>query len=208
VNLRRNSALGRNSALACTIICLLASPATAGLSAARPDQPSLGSVTRAYSHIDDVRANKTGLCRTVSVSGYKEDPVVEERCPAGPNGWPVTMMSADARVNVWFGRQAKNGTTVFDALKGGFADPHSTIEWRLLNGKPFAAIHRYYFNGQQALTIHRLNDDMTSCVAAVVSVEHGLDANAEAVRLADEVVPAFRCARDKMIVVGHIADPG
>jgi hypothetical protein len=200
--------LSRNSALACAVTCLLASPASAGLSAPRPDQPSPGPVTRAYSHIDDVRTNKSGLCRTVSVSGHKEQPIVEERCPAGPNGWPVTMISADARVNVRFGRQAQSGATVEDALKGGFADPHSTIEWRLSNGKPFAAIHRYYFSGQQALTIHRLNDDMTSCVAAVVSVEHGLDANAEAVRLADEIVPSFQCASDKMIVVGHIADPG
>jgi hypothetical protein len=189
------------------VTCLFASPALAGMSGFRPDQPAPNSITRAYSHIDDVRANKAGLCRTVSVTGYKEQPIVQERCPAGPNGWPVTMMSADARVNVWFGRRAQSGATVFDALKGGFTDPHNTIEWRMLNGKPFAAIHRYYFSGQQALTVHRLNDDMTSCVAAVVSVEHGIDANAEAVRLADEVVPTFRCARDKMIVVGHIADP-
>jgi hypothetical protein len=189
------------------VTCLFASPALAEMSAFRPDQPAPNSITRAYSHIDDVRANKTGLCRTVSVTGYKEQPIVQERCPAGPNGWPVTMVSADARVNVWFGRQAQSGATVFDALKGGFTDPHSTIEWRILNGKPFAAIHRYYFSGQQALTVHRLNDDMTSCVAAVVSVERGLDANAESVRLADEVVPTFQCARDKMIVVGHIADP-
>jgi hypothetical protein len=133
---------------------------------------------------------------------------VEERCPAGPNGWPVTMISADARVNVSFGRQTESGATVNDALNGAFADPHSLIEWRLLDGKPFAAIHRYYFGEQQALTIHRLNDDMTSCVAAIVSVEHGFDANAEAVRIADEIVPSFRCARDKMIVVGHIAQPG
>src|ERR1700722_12130403 len=118
------------------------------------------------------------------------------------------MTSADPRGNGRFGRQAQSGATVEDALKGGFAGPHSTIEWRLSNGKPFAAIHRYYFSGQQAPPIHRLIDDMTSCVAAVVSVEHGLDANAEAVRLADEIVPSFQCASDKMIVVGHIADPG
>jgi hypothetical protein len=185
----------RNSAFACAVACLLTSPASAG-------------VTRIYSHIDDVRSSKTGLCRTIHSFGDKEDPVLEERCPAGPNGWPVTMTSADARVSVLFGRQTQTGATVSDALNGAFADPHHLIEWRLLNGKPFAAIHRYYFGEQQALTIHRLNDDMTSCVAAVVSVEHGLDANAEAARIADEIVPGFRCANDKMIVIGHIAQPG
>ena len=109
------------------------------------------------------------------------------------------MFSGDARVYVSFGRQANPGVSVMDALNGAFADPHSVIEWRLRDGEPYAAIHRYFFDGKQALTVHRLNRDRTSCVAAVVSVEHGRDANAEAVRIADDIVPTFRCADDKLI---------
>src|SRR5674476_496802 len=56
------------------------------------DEPA-GPVTRAYSHIDDVRANKSGLCKTVSISGDKDNAVIDWRCPAGPAGWPVTMFS-------------------------------------------------------------------------------------------------------------------
>jgi hypothetical protein len=170
-----------------------------------PPRPRPGAVTRAYSHIDDVRTNKKGLCKVIRTSGDDEYSEAEERCPSGPSGWPVTMNSFDARVYVRFGRQEPNGGSVSDALNGAFADPHSVIEWRLLNGRPFAAIHRYYFGDQQALTIHRLNDNMTSCVAAVVNAERGHDANAEAVRIADEIVPTFRCASEKMIIVGHVA---
>ena len=166
---------------------------------------SSGVVTRVYSHIDDARSNKPDPCKTTRISGDKEEPIVEERCPSGPNGWPVTIVYEDARAIVMFGRQAESGGVVIGTLNGTFADPHGVIEWRLLNGRPFAVIHRYFFDNRQALTIHRLNGDMTSCVAAVVNVERGHDANAEAVRIADEIVPTFRCASDKMIIVGHAA---
>ena len=113
------------------------------------------------------------------------------------------MFSADARVYVTFGRQANAGATVMDALNGAFADPHHVIEWRLRNGEPYAAIHRYFLDGRQVLTVHRLNRDRTSCVAAVVAVERGRDANAEAIRIADDIVPAFRCGNDKFITTAQ-----
>jgi hypothetical protein len=191
----------RNSALACVVTCLFVSPA----SEIQAAQASSGVVTRVYSHIDDARSNRPSPCKTTRISGDKEYPIVEERCPSGANGWPVTIVYEDARAIVTFGRQEKSGGVVIGTLNGTFADPHSVIEWRLLNGTPFAVIHRYFFNNRQALTIHRLNGDMTSCVAAVVNVERGHDANAEAVRIADEIVPTFRCASDKMIIVGHAA---
>jgi hypothetical protein len=170
-------------------------------------QAPVGSVTRAYSHIDDVRANKSGLCKTISRAGDNENPVLNERCPAGPLGWPVSMFSADARVYVTFGRQAKAGATLIDALDGAFADPHSVIEWRLRDGEPFAAIHRYFFDHKQVLTVHKLNRDRTSCVAAVVAVERGRDANAEAIRIADDIVPTFRCVDDKLITTAQAPTP-
>jgi hypothetical protein len=170
-------------------------------------QKSAGSVTRAYTIIDDVRADKNGLCKTISKSGDSENPVISERCPTGPRGWPVTMFSADARVYVWFGEQAKVGATVMDALNGAFADPHSVIEWRLRDGEPYAAIHRYFFDGKQMLTVHKLNRDRTSCVAAVVAIEPGRDANADAIRIADDVVPNFRCGDDKLITAAQATSP-
>ena len=113
------------------------------------------------------------------------------------------MVSGDARVYVSFGREAKAGATVMDALDGAFADPHHVVEWRLPDGRPYAAIQRYFLDGKQALTVHRLNDDGSSCVAAVVAVERGHDANAEAARIADDVIPAFRCGVDKLITTAQ-----
>jgi hypothetical protein len=118
------------------------------------------------------------------------------------------MFSADARVYVSFGRQATAGATVMDALDGAFADPHNVIEWRLRDGEPFAAIHRYFFDGKQVPTVHKLNHDRTSCVAAVVAVERGRDANAEALQIADNIVPSFRCGSDKLITIAQEQSPG
>lgn len=117
------------------------------------------------------------------------------------------MFSADARDYVWFGRRAKRGVNIIDALDGAFADPHGVIEWRLRNGEPYAAIHRYFLDGKQVLTVHRLNPDRTSCVAAVVAVERGHDANAEAVRIADDIVPNFRCGEDGLVVTAGTQSP-
>jgi hypothetical protein len=192
-----------------SLACLFALMAAFGCSVWTPAvaQVSGESITRTYSNIDDVRANKSGLCRIISRSGDDENPVINERCPPGPRGWPVTMFSADARVYVSFGNQAKAGATVMDALNGAFADPHSVIEWRLRNGEPYAAILRYFFDGKQVLTVHKLNRDRTSCVAAVVAVEPGRNANADAIRIADDIVPNFRCGDDKLIAKADATSP-
>ncbi|WP_148287927.1 hypothetical protein [Rhodopseudomonas sp. B29] len=162
-------------------------------------QPGVSSV---YSQIDNVRAGRHGLCRTIhSLHGGE---VVTERCPPGPAGWSVNMFSADARTYVSFGRKAAAGDGPYDALGGAFADPHHVIEWRLIDGRPFAAIHRYYLDGRQALVVHRLQPDGSSCVAGVVAVRRGHDANREAADLADAIAPSFRCGRDRLATIGDV----
>ncbi|MFC7702188.1 hypothetical protein ACFQX9_36650 [Bradyrhizobium sp. GCM10028915] len=159
-----------------------------------------GPVTRVYTKIDDVRADRYGICKVVQRSGTSDNPVLEERCPPGPDGWTVSMFSADAREYVHFGRTAKGGKTVSDALEGAFAEPNNVIEWRVLNGKPFAAIHRYFLDNRQVLTIHRLQADKTSCVAALVNVRKGVDANDQAIKIADRLGTEFQCSRDTLVV--------
>jgi hypothetical protein len=162
-------------------------------------------VSRIYTQVDDERSHTYGLCKTISIRGIKEQPVVEQSCPRGPNGWTVRMSSADARTYVTFGRQAPGGATPYEATKGAFADPHGVIEWRLRDGRPFAAIQRYYLpEARQVLTVHRLQADGTSCVAAVVAVRRGHDANAEAAEIADAIGPGFRCGRDNLAEIGNL----
>jgi hypothetical protein len=161
-----------------------------------------------FSRIDDVRGVATDrLCRTVTIAGDRDNPVITLRCRPGPDNWPVGMLTADGRTQLTFGKLTDPRAGAVTALGGGFADPHHTIEWRLHGGRPIAAIHRYFLDDQrQALTVHKLNqNDRTSCVAAVVAVERGRDANAEAVKLADTIVPEFRCGRDKLFTVGQVA---
>lgn len=165
---------------------------------------SASASERVYTEIDNMQSGKIKLCHTIKVAGEKDDPVVTWRCPSGPAGWPVEMNSADARVEVTFGRIVGPRGGAIDALGGAFADPYHTIEWRLQDGQPYAAIQRYLMDGRQAITVHRLNPDKTSCVAAVIAVEKGRDANAEAVRIADTMVPAYHCDRDNLITIGNV----
>jgi hypothetical protein len=159
---------------------------------------------RVYTEIDNMQSGKIRLCGTIKVEGEKENPLVTWRCPSGPAGWPVVMDSADARVQVTFGRIVGPRGGAIDALGGAFADPYHTIEWRMNNGQPYAAIQRYLMDGRQAITVHRLNPDKTSCVAAVIAVEKGRDANSEAVRIADTRVPTYRCDKDDLITLGNV----
>jgi formate-dependent nitrite reductase cytochrome c552 subunit len=176
-----------------------------GLGALTPAQAQLyAPATHVYTQIDSTKTNRTGLCRT-TFARYQED-VVTQRCPNGPGGWPITIAYADARDDVFFGRRAEGGTSVSEAVGGAFSSAHDTIEWRLRGGRPFAAIHRYYLgaNERQVLLVHRLQPDKTSCVAAVVAVRKGHDANTEAVAIADSIGETFRCGRDRMVTIGSI----
>jgi hypothetical protein len=161
-------------------------------------------VSHAYSSIEGVRKTNGVRCRTIELSGIKDHPLLTQRCPEGPGGWPVTMYSFDARIHVWFGKQAEAGTSVAEALEGAFADPHSVIEWRIADGRPFAAIHRYYLDNRTTLLVHRLQPNKTSCVAAVVNPRPGHNANAEAVEIADRIGPTFRCGRDRLVIDGKV----
>jgi hypothetical protein len=92
------------------------------------------------------------------------------------------MFSADVRSHVWFGKEAAEGTSVPTALEGVLADPYNVIEWRISDGRPFAAIHRFFLDRTFVLVVHRLQPDKTSCVAAVVRPRAGRSANVEAVQ--------------------------
>jgi hypothetical protein len=163
------------------------------------------AVGRIYTQVDDARANRFGICRTISSRVDEGQSFVRQSCPGGPAGWPVWMSSVDARTYVSFGRRASGGADVYKATGGAFAEPHGVIEWRLRDGRPFAAIHRYYLDpdNRQVLTVHRLQPDGSSCVAAVVPVRRGHDANAEAADIADAIGPGFRCGQDRLAVIGQ-----
>lgn len=182
--------------LACTVALL----PSLGINSAAAMNIGPGQI---YTSIGDSRKDKTGLCKVEWSSGESDNALVRSRCPSGPDGWPVTMFSADARDMIYFGRQAA-GTRIGEALQGAFADPQSTIEWRLNGNQPYAAIQRYSFGRSQVLTVHRLNQDRTSCVAAIVAVEKGRDANVEAARFADEKIASFHCGVDKLVKIGAV----
>jgi len=164
---------------------------------------SASPVTQVYTQIDSQRSQSRGVCKTIKSEGYRDHPLVTERCPSGPGGWSVTMFSADARSHVWFGKAAEEGTSVPEALEGAFADPHGTIEWRIADGRPFAAIHRYFIDKASVLLVHRLQPDKTSCVAALVRPIAGRNANNDAIEIADKIAPTFKCGRSPLLIDGQ-----
>lgn len=162
--------------------------------------------TSVYTRIDDFRAPgaRPALCRVVEHWGDEEaNPVTVMSCPPF-RGYKVTVVAINERTHVYFGGPSEPDSGVAAALfqtpVGGFFDPHHTIEWRLHGPKPVAAIQRYFGDHAQALTVHKLNDDGTSCVAAVVGVVKGRDANQDAVMIADTRTPGFRCGKDEPIM--------
>ena len=171
-----------------------------GLGALSPAQAYDPTVSHVYTQIDTDRSVRR-VCRTIS--SFEDGSV--QRCPSGPGGWRVTNYYADARDDVVFGRRADDIPGVSHFI-GGFPAAFGVIEWRLRNGRPFAAIHRYSVGDpvRQVLTVHRLQPDKTSCIAAVVAVRKGFDANLEAAEIADSIGETFRCGRDRIATIGSL----
>src|ERR1700677_1992779 len=101
--------------------------------------------TSAYTHIDKLGHSGQRICKPVASQRGENNDLGIEKCP-GMAGWKVTLVEADARSWVYFGKQADKGDDVATALgeaSMSFFDANDTIEWRFSGSKPFAAIQRY-----------------------------------------------------------------
>ena len=119
-------------------------------------------------------------------------------CP-GYQGIDVTVSVADERSVVGFGPDA-TATCAYRKTFSAFNTALSPIEWRLSNGKPFAAIERWRVStgddGSSVtwLVITKL-DGKEACHVHYVAGSYP-NANAHARRAADDLVPGFDCGRD------------
>lgn len=141
----------------------------------------------------------------------------EWRCP-GYAGIPVVMTAGDQRVYVSYGAHARREVAAGETL-ASFNGEGKTIEWRIARtpdgrDRPLAAIMRWsttrvvddpktkdgVYRGQ-VLVVTRLGPGGV-CHVGYVDGRENADANALARRIADEHAGAFRCGRDKPIVLG------
>ncbi|MEO0328492.1 MAG: hypothetical protein AAF217_07810 [Pseudomonadota bacterium] len=127
----------------------------------------------------------------------------------GYKGYPVHFSEGDLRQMVRFGHIA-----ILDAQWESFSQFNhigETIEWRIADKKPFAAILRWLIsnadeNGEyletlqgQVLVISTVADhnNPQSCVVAYVDTLVNKDANAIARDVADRLAPDFKCGKDQ-----------
>ncbi len=126
----------------------------------------------------------------------------------GYKGYPVHFSEGDLRQMVRFGHIA-NLEGQWESF-GQFNQVNETIEWRLRNGIPFAAILRWFIENSgpdgvpakkylgQVLVVSKVATpgDPHSCVVGYVDARANKNANVLARNVADQVTDDFVCGRD------------
>jgi hypothetical protein len=152
-------------------------------------------------------------CR-VSGAGNGVDDSTTRVCP-GKVGYVVLISEDDLRETVSVGRN-RPGASKEPAAQTGFGPFNSTtntVEWRAVDGKPFAIIQRWHIadNADQdkegrpiakpMLAVTRLPPGPV-CHVAYVDVQANATANELARKAADEIARDFKCGRDEVKVIG------
>jgi hypothetical protein len=116
-------------------------------------------------------------------------------------------------VSVGHSRAAAGKEPAAQAWFGPFNSSHATVEWRALDGKPFAIIQRWHLddsadedkNGRRTakpmLVVTRLPPGPV-CHVAYVDVQANPDANELARKAAEDVARGFDCGKDAIKVIG------
>jgi hypothetical protein len=152
-------------------------------------------------------------CRVSSAGNGVDDSTIRV-CP-GKAGLKVLVSEDDLRETVSVGRNraAAAREPAAQAGFGPFNSTATTVEWRALDGKPFAIIQRWHIadNGDQdrdgrpiskpMLTVTRLPPGPV-CHVAYIDVKANPDANELARKAADEIARGFKCGKDEMKVIG------
>ena len=136
-------------------------------------------------------------------------------CP-GKSGLVVLIAEDDLRETVSVGRNRATAAREPAAQNwfGPFNSTTTTIEWRALDGRPFAIIQRWHLddigdqdkNGRPVakpmLVVTRLPPGPV-CHVAYVDVKANPDANELARKAADEFARGFKCGKDEIKVIGN-----
>jgi hypothetical protein len=183
--------------VALAIAFVTALPALIGSASAQSIGSSYTSTTE-----KDCRITNTGRDSSVSV------------CP-GKAGLVVLVTEDDLRQTVSVGRNRKVAENEPAASSGfgPFNSANATIEWRTMNGKPFAIIQRWLIADIDApdkgghptdkglLVVTRLPPGAV-CHVAYVDVAANPDPNELARKAADDIARDFKCGKDEVQFIG------
>lgn len=137
-----------------------------------------------------------------------EDQISVEQSCQGLAGYGVLVTDADLRVSVFFGYVGSwYGEGAYESFQS-FNSVGDTIEWRLTDGVPRAAILRWFidFDGTgdeasrgQVLVVSKIAqpDAGEGCVVGYVDARANDDANVLAQEVADTQVADFACRVDE-----------
>ena len=153
-------------------------------------------------------------CR-VSGTGNGVDDSATRVCP-GKAGLVVLVSEDDLRETVSVGRNRATAASesAAEAWFGPFSSTTTTVEWRALDGKPFAIIQRWHLAdnsdedkdgrpvARPMLAVTRLPPGAV-CHVAYVDVKANPNANELARKAADEIARGFKCGKDEVKVIGE-----
>jgi hypothetical protein len=152
-------------------------------------------------------------CHVSSADNGVDDSTIRI-CP-GKAGLKVLVSEDDLRETVSVGRNraAADSEPAAEAGFGPFNWTTTTVEWRALDGKPFAIIQRWHIAdnsdedkdgrpiAKPLLIVTRLPPGPV-CHVAYIDVKANPDANALARKTADEAARGFKCGIDEVKVIG------
>ncbi|MES2197029.1 MAG: hypothetical protein V4517_21645 [Pseudomonadota bacterium] len=155
-----------------------------------------------------------GDCRVTGAGNGVDDSTIRV-CP-GKAGLVVVISEDDLReaVSVGRNRAAAAKEPAAQSWFGPFNSTTNTVEWRAMDGRPFAIIQRWHIadiadedkNGRPIakplLAVTRLPPGAV-CHIAYVDVKANPDANELARKAADESARIFKCGKDEVKVIGE-----
>ena len=153
-------------------------------------------------------------CRVTSAGTGVDDSTIRT-CP-GRAGLVVLISEDDLRESVSVGRSraAAAREPAAGVRFGPFNSTEHTVEWRAMNGKPFAIIQRWHIAdnsdedkggrpiAKPMLAVTRLPPGAV-CHVAYVDVKANPNANELARKAADEIARDFKCGKDEVKVIGE-----
>jgi len=153
-------------------------------------------------------------CRVTGARNGVDDSTIR-LCP-GKAGLVVLIAEDDLRETVSVGRNRVTAAQepAARAWFGPFNSSATTVEWRALDGKPFAIIQRWHIAdnadpdkdgrpiAKAMLVVTRLPPGEV-CHVAYIDVGANVDANGLARKAADEAARAFKCGTEPVRIVGE-----
>jgi hypothetical protein len=153
-------------------------------------------------------------CRVTSAGTEVDDSTI--RTCSGKAGLVVLISEDDLRETVSVGRNraAAAKEPAAQVRFGPFNSTEHTVEWRTMNGKPFAIIQRWHIadnadedkNGRPIakpmLAVTRLAPGQV-CHVAYVDAQANPNPNELARKAADELARDFKCGKDEVKLIGE-----